>query len=125
MSKRWSLLRGSFLGLMFSSHLQLIVGLCGVLLFQCRKWIDSAVVGAFGSPAVYVRLVPRLDMVKEEGLEESTFSCFRGQRWCNSLSCLLDLAGILTGYTEKEDLIIVLVDANCVISIATSREVAR
>ena len=51
--------------------------------------LDSAVDGAFGSPAVNVRLVPRLDMVKEKGLEKLSFYLC-GRRGCNPVPCLLN-----------------------------------
>ena len=44
----------------------------------------SAMVGAFGSPAIDILLVPMLDM-EEAGLEKVLFFIFCGRRGCDPL----------------------------------------
>ena len=53
---------------------------------------DSAVVGTFGFPVIDVRLVPRFDRVKEEGLEKMIFFFFvdEDEEGVTPLFCLLD-----------------------------------
>ena len=59
--------------------------------------LDFAVVGTFGFPAIDVRLVPRFDRVKEEGLEKMTFFFFADEDEEGVTDSSVCLTGILTG----------------------------
>ena len=58
--------------------------------YNAENGLVCAVVGAFGSLAVDVLLVPVLDMIEEEGLEYLYIFLLFGLGGCEPLPCLLD-----------------------------------